>query len=521
MSAAPALRAASHRLKWTVGLVSLVVFTAASRDWPQYRGPNHDGVSTDRLNKQWTGAVTNPVWRVQATNGLSSLAVSGGRVFTQIRRNISSVNKEVCVALDAANGAELWAVAVDNAVYPDTGVGPDDGPRSTPTVDGDSVYVLSSYLKLYRLNVTNGATTWSTNLLAGYGGDVIGWQNAASPLLDSGLIFINVNCGTSTLVALRTSDANPVWRSQDEAMTHSTPVLATIHGVRQLIFATQSGLVALEPQSGNLLWRFAYPFSYFTSLAVSPVVDEDMIFVCGAHSYGMGSLVVQANFTNNTWMITLLWSANQPAAHWMTPVAYQGFLYGQFGIQSFDSPTAQLKCVDMRTGAVKWSTNNFGRGGTILVDNHLLVLTERGDLVLVQPNTNAYTEVARCLAIPNYNLNTNRCWNVPAVADGRVYLRSTVYGACFDFSMPDLKFDPPQLLPPNQLQLTVRAADGAAIASNRIAGMEIRSATNPSAASSLWVKLTNNLVLTNGVIRVDNLERDTEATRFYIVTEPK
>jgi len=196
-----------------------------------------------------------------------------------------------------------------------------------------------------------------------YGSSVIAWQNAASPVLENGLIYLNANCGVSTLMALDTRDGSVVWRSQNEAMTHSTPVLATINGLRQAIFATQSGLVSVDASTGNLLWKFPYPFTYSTSIDVSPVVYEDMVFVCGAHSYGMGSVAIQATLTNNLWTTRKLWSTNNPASHWMTPVCYQGFLYGQFGIQSFDSPSAQLKCIEMSTGVEKWSTGGFGRGG--------------------------------------------------------------------------------------------------------------------------------------------------------------
>src|SRR5438552_11178063 len=151
-------------------------------------------------------------------------------------------------------------------------------------------------------------------------------------------------------MALRTSDGSPAWRSQNEPMTHSTPVLATIQGVRQVIFATQTGLVSLDPSSGGLLWKSRYPFTYGTSVGASPVVYQDMVFACGARAYSMGSVVVQATFTDNTWNTRQLWSTNNPSAHWMTPICYQGFLYGQFGLLQFDSPTAQLQCVDMRSG---------------------------------------------------------------------------------------------------------------------------------------------------------------------------
>jgi len=465
--------------------------------------------------------VTNPVWLMPVTNALCSFAVSGGRAFTQVRRTIDGSDKEVCVALNTADGNELWATAVENNTSYTGGVGYDDGPRTTPAVAGDSVYVLSSYLNLCRLNLTNGAVIWSTNLLTGYGGSMINYQNAASPLLDNGLLYLNANCGAGSILALRTSDGSPAWRSQSVGLTHSTPVLAAIHGIRQLIFATQSGLVSLDPQSGVMLWQFAYPFQFAISIGASPVVYDDMVFICGAHAYGMGSVVMQANLTNNSWTAQQLWSTNNPASHWMTPVAHQGFLYGLFGIQQFDSPNAQLTCMDMRTGEVKWSVAGFGRGGTLLVDQQLLILTETGFLVLAQADPNAYTELGRFLAIPNYYGDSNKCWNAPAVADGRVYIRSTSFGACFDLSGPALKLAPPQTISPNKIQLTVRTATGTALDPSRVAAMELRASTNLAFSPSVWAKLTNDLVLTNGIVHVNDVDAGFSRSRFFIVSESK
>jgi outer membrane protein assembly factor BamB len=521
MHAASATYAANRHLIWLIGGLLVARLTGSAADWTQYRGPNHDGTSAERINKQWSGSITNPVWLVPVTNGPCSLTVSGGRVFTQIRRAIDDFDKEVCVALSTTNGTELWATTVDDADYPNGGVGFDDGPRSTPSIDGDSVYVLSSYLNLYRLNRNDGGIIWQQDLKAIYGGFPIPWQNAASPLIENGLIYLNANCGVSTLLALHTSDGSLAWRSQNEAMTHSSPVLATIDGVRQVIFATQSGLVSLNPQSGNLLWKFNYPFFYSTSLGASPVVHSNMVFIGGAHAYNMGSVVAQVRFTNNAWTATRLWYTNNPASHWMTPVAYQGYLYGPFGIQFYDAtPATQLKCIDMRTGQVQWSVDNFGHGGIMLVDNHLVVITEMGDLVLVKPDPNAYTELGRFQAIPDYFGDTNKCWNSPAFADGRVYVRSTSFLACYDLSMPNLKLERPQLAGANKFQLTARTENGSPIDSNRFAGIEFRTSTNPALPLTQWTMLTNNLVLTNGAVRATNVDGTGFSRRFFIVSEP-
>lgn len=505
-----------------VVILSLTSFAAAA-DWSQYRGANHDGISTDRLNKQWTGAVTNPLWRLVVPNSLSSLTVSGGRVFTQTRRFVGGEDKDVCVALNAATGVELWSRPVDDAGYPESGVGYDDGPRSTPVVHDGSVFVLSSSNKLWRLNATNGAVIWSKDLVALYGSEVIPWQNAASPVIENGLIYVNVSCSNQSLFAFRASDGEPAWRSQNEAMTHSTPVLATIHGVRQVIFATQSGLVALDPVTGTRLWKFNLPFPYGTSLAVSPVVHQDMVFMCGSQLYNMGSFTVRVSFSNNVWTATQLWAnlgySSTLASVWMTPVVHEGFLYGQFGVQSFESVNAQLKCVELRTGVVKWSVNGFGRGATLLVDNHLVSLTERGALVLVRANTNAYTELARFTAIPNYFGDTNKCWNSPAVCDGKLFVRSTAFVAAFDLSVPALVLDSPQFSA-SGFEFAVRTANGAPIDSNRLAGLVVRASSDPALPLPQWNVVMASRALIGGVVRVGPIATDGQPRRFFIVSEP-
>jgi len=505
---------------WLASGLTLVAIATSAGDWPQFRGPTFDGVSSERINKEWTGSVTNPVWLVPLGYAQSSLAVSGGGVVTQGRRNIEGAEREVCVALNASNGVELWATDVDIADYPDGGVGPDDGPRTTPAIVGDSVYVLTSYLKLFRLNAANGGVIWQKDLLALYGGSVINYQNAASPLVDSGRIYVNTGATSSNLMAFNTSDGELVWRSQDEAMTHATPTLATIHGVTQVIFPAQSGLVSLNPQNGAFLWRFNYPFVYNLSLATSPVVYDDMVYVCGTDAYGMGSVVAQVDFTNNTWTTTQLWWTNNPSSYWMTPIVWRGFLYGQFGVGQFLYANGQLKCIDMRTGNVQWSVAGFGRAGLDLVDDHLVVLTELGDLVLARPDTNSYIELGRLLAIPDFNQYSNRCWAMPAVCDGKVYVRSTSKAAAFDISIPSLKLDVPQMFPASKLELTIRTSDGSPIASNRFAEMEVRASTNFALQRDLWPRLTNALTLSNGVVRVTNINA-APARTFFLVTEPK
>ena len=479
---------------------------ASGSEWTQYRGPNHDGISLDRIATNWFGALTNAVWKATARNGFSSFAVAGGRAITQVRQSVGGFQKEVCLALSTTNGLELWSTVIDDALY-DSGAGPDDGPRTTPSIEAEAVFVLSSHLKLVRLNPANGAVVWRTNLLAGYGGTLIPWQNGASPLLDSGLIFLNVNCGTRTLIALRAVDGGLAWRSREsEAMTHSTPTIADIGGVRQAIFATQQSLVSLEPSTGTRLWYFAYPFRYDSWLAASPVVYRNMVFISGAN--GMGSCAAQVIFTNGTWSARQMWSSDL-ASTWMTPVCHNGYLYGHFGSSSF-SP---FKCISMGTGAEMWSHDGFGRGGTLLVNDHIVALTEDGMLVLVQPTPDAYVERGRFQAV------NGKCWNSPAVCAGRVYARSTSQAACYDLSTPKLKLETPRLIAGSNLELTITTANGSPLSTERLPGIGVLGTTNVDVPVDQWTKLTNAMAFTNGSVRVAPLDPKATGRQFFRVVE--
>lgn len=497
-------------------------FNARAGDWPQYRGPTGNGVSAERINKKWTGAVTNSIWLVSLTNGLTSFTASGGRVFTQVGVDsdgdeFNLPDKEFCVALSATNGSILWSTEIESQIFSlySGGVGTtDDGPRSTPVVIGGSVYVLTSYLKLCRLNATNGAVIWSTNLVDGFGATVIQWQNAASPVVENGLVFVNANAGTERLMAFNATNGALVWRAQNEAMTHATPVLTTMHGVRQLIWASQTGLVSVNPTNGVRYWKATYPFGYSTSIGSSPVIHQDYVFFTA--NYSMSAYAVQIVLSNTVQVPQPRWTNTIQQSHWSTPVAHAGHLYGMFYP---DNANGQLRCIDLATGVTRWATNNFGRSSLLLVGTNLLCLAERGSLMLVAAQTNSYQELGRFLAIPNYHSDTNKCWNGMALSDGQLYVRSTAFAARFDLSMPDLILDPPCVERRGEISFAIRTVTGDPISSNRLAGVEIRASTNVALAPALWPTLNNTPVLSNGVGLV-TLFDIVSPRLFFITSEP-
>lgn len=401
-------------------------------DWPEYRGPNHDGTTTEKIALKWPATGPAVVWKTPASDGFSSFAVAGGKAYTIVSRKLDNTPTEVCLALDASTGKEAWAAPLSFTKYDGGGAsgakGNDggDGPRSTPTVDGNFVYVLSSALQLFCFEAKSGKPAWKKDLLAEHHGKNIRWQNAASPVIDGDLVFVGGGGPDESLLAFNKADGKLAWKSQTETITHSTPVVATIHEVRQVIFFTQSGLVALATKDGALLWK--QPFRFNISTAISPVVGGDIVY-CAA-GYDVGAAAYRITKTGATFKTTELWrsAGNKPVAnHWSTPVHKAGHLYGMFQFKEYG--TGPLKCVELATGKVKWEKPGFGPGNVILVDGNLLALADNGELVAVEATPAGYQETARAKIL------AGKCWSTPVVSNGRVYARSTKEAVCVDVSL--------------------------------------------------------------------------------------
>jgi outer membrane protein assembly factor BamB len=414
-------------------LAGAVCLPLSGADWPQYRGPNHDGTSPEKISLQWPESGPRQVWKTPLKNGFSSFTVGGGKAYTLVTRDYDGAGQEACVALDADTGKELWAAPMGEGSAKYDGGGESgakgndggDGPRSTPACDDGKVYALSSRLTLKCLNASDGKEIWSCDLMKQHAGRNIHWENAASPLIDGDLLFVAGGGPGESLLAFDKKDGHVVWKGQDETMTQTTPVAATILGERQVIFFTSKGLVSLAPKTGAVLWRYPYPET--GAAGCSPVVSGDIVYVSKA--YGVGSAACKITKTDGAYSATELWRvrSNDEGSHWSTPVAFNGCLYGLFGQAQF--ATGPLKCIDLATGAVKWSKPGFGPGGVTLTEGgNLLVLSDAGDLVLVKAAPDAYTELARA------HILSGKCWNSAALSNGRVYARSTREGVSIDIS---------------------------------------------------------------------------------------
>jgi outer membrane protein assembly factor BamB len=411
-----------------LGLSLGTLLTVTAADWPQYRGPNDDGTTPEKVAK-WSAAGPKVLWKVPTPAGFSSFAVAQGKAFTVVKRGVDGADREVCLALDATTGKELWATPVGIAKY--QGGGDDgaqdnkggDGPRSTPSVSEGLVFVSNPQLRLAALDVATGKEVWAKDLIKEFHGRNIGWDNAASPLIDGDLVFVAGGGPGESLLAFRRKDGVVAWKGQDEKMTHATPVVATIAGVRQVIFFMQSGLVSVASDSGRLLWR--HKFDYSVSTAASPVVAGDLVY-CTA-GYGVGSMVVKVARAGDAFTVTEVWrlKGNKPVAnHWSTPVLHDGCLYGVFGFKDYGS--GPMKCVELASGKVMWEQKGFGAGQVILAGDQVLALSDKGELVLVQARSAGYAELARAKVLDG------KCWSTPVLSGGRVYARSTKEAVCLD-----------------------------------------------------------------------------------------
>jgi outer membrane protein assembly factor BamB len=400
-------------------------------DWPQYRGPNSDGTTEDSISKKWPSTGPKTVWKAPTLDGFSSLAVGSGRLFTLVGRNIEGTYQEVCIGLDANTGKEIWAQPMTPVKFDGSGnSGVEDnkggeGPRSTPTIDGDKVYVLGAKLLLKCFEAKTGKVVWTRDLIKENAGRNISWENAASPLIEGNLVFVAGGGEGQSLLGINKTTGQVVWKGESDKMTHATPVAATILGTRQIIFFTQSGLVSVVPDSGKVLWR--HNFKYSVSTAASPVVGGDIVY-CAA-GYGVGASAARISKDGGQFRATELWrtTGNKPVAnHWSTPVYKDGYLYGMFSFKEYG--VGPMKCVELATGQVKWEKPNFGSGQVILAGGTVVALSDRGEVVLVEANPTAYTELARA------DVLDGKCWSTPAVSNGRLYARSTKEAVCLDIS---------------------------------------------------------------------------------------
>ena len=390
-----------------VGLLTVTAQALAqsTANWPQWRGPNRDGISKETgLLKQWPAEGPPLVWKTTgAGRGYSSFSMSNGRMYTMGLRG----DREFIVAFDVATGKEAWATPHGSAFRNDRG----DGPRGTPTIDGDRIYALGGSGDLTAIEARTGKISWTKNVLKEFGGSNIKWGISESPLVLGNKLLVNAGGPGASIVALNKTNGSVIWKSQNDEAGYSSAIPVEVNGGTQVIFFTGERAVGLDPNDGKLLWEYARPSNNVANVA-TPIVRANRVFI--SSDYGTGGGVVEIKSDNKAQEI---WFSKDMRNHHSSSVLIGDHLYG--------FSAAILTAMHFDTGEIAWRDRSVGKGSLVYADGHLYLFSENGVVGLVEATPSGYKEKGR-FKIQQDSLPT---WTHPVVAGGRLYLRDqdTIY----------------------------------------------------------------------------------------------
>jgi outer membrane protein assembly factor BamB len=382
-------------------------------DWPQFLGPARDSVSLETgLLPTWTKAGPPLVWQRPVGAGFSGPAVAGDRLVIFHRLG----NDEVVACLDAATGKEKWQVAYPSGYRDDFNM--DEGPRSTPLLAGNRVYTLGAEGQLHCLDLDSGKKIWERSLKTDYQIPKGFFGVATSPLLEGNLLLLNIGGQGAGIVAFDKDTGQEAWRATNHEASYASPVAATFHGKRLVVFFTREGIVLVDPRTGAIRYNKHWRARIRESVnAASPVITDDLIFISAC--YGTGAILLRVGADR----FDELWHNDEAMSnHYNTCVQSKGYLYGFDGRQE---QGAKLRCVELKTGKVCWTDDHTGCGSMILAEGNLIILNEHGQLVLVEATPDSYREKARAQVL------TGPCRSPIALANGRLYARDAKQLVCW------------------------------------------------------------------------------------------
>lgn len=381
---------------------TLIAGLAAADDWPQWRGARRDGVSTETgLLKEWPAGGPRLAWRVAgAGDGYSSFSVAGGRLFTLGARG----GTEYVLAFDSATGKKLWEVANGRRFSNDRG----DGPRSTPTVDGDRVYVFGSSGDMTVLDAASGKVFWTQNLLQKYGGSNINWGLSESPLVLNDRILVTPGGRGASIVALRKTDGSLIWKSQSDEPGYSSALLHPVGSVQQAIVFTAERALGIDVTDGRLLWSYNRVANRTANIA-TPIARGNRVFL--SSDYGTGAALLALSAEGNGVKASEVYFSNEMRNHHASSVLVGDYLYG------FSSSI--LTAMHFDTGKVAWRDRSVGKGSLVFADQRLYLFSENGTVGLAIANSGEYVERGR-FQLKTGNLPT---WSHPVVSGGKLFLR--------------------------------------------------------------------------------------------------
>jgi outer membrane protein assembly factor BamB len=393
---------------WIVCLTSLALRAA---DWPQFLGPNRNGISPEtNLAGAWPADGPPVRWKKEIGQGFSGPAVAGGKLILFHRQ----ADKEIIDCLDAKTGAGLWHFDYATGYQDDFGF--DEGPRATPAIADGKVYTMGAEGFTHCLDARSGKEIWNFDCKEKFQCAKGFFGMDCSPLVEGGLIILNIGGRDGAgIIALDKTTGALRWKHGDAEAGYSSPVAATINGTRYALVFTRAGLTVLNPLTGAAYFDFPWRSREEASVnAATPLVDGNLIFLTA--SYGTGAVLLRVENGG----VKKVWSGDDSlSCHYATPVLDQGYLYGIDGrADPGMQPRPSLRCVELKTGHVCWSQDDFGAASVTLAGGQLFILTENGEMLRAAVNPKEFHVAARAQILP---LGVRA---FPALADGCLYARS-------------------------------------------------------------------------------------------------
>ncbi len=373
--------------------------TVNAGDWPNYRGPNYDGISSETgWTAEWPSSGPKVLWEASIGTGFASIAVKDGRAYTMGNIN----NNDILYCFDAANGKKIWEKSYDCPLYDQNHEG---GPCATPTIEGDAIYTFSKDGDAIRFNAQNGDIVWRTKLNKDHGFQHPRWHFSGSPLIVGDLVILNAG---ATGVALNKADGSIAWQSGKAVSGYATGVPFAIGNQKCVALMVSNQIVALNPATGDVIWRFPWRTNYDIN-AADPIIIDNMIFISSGYNHGCALLKIEGN------KVSEIWQNKNMKNQINCSVQHGEYIYG------FDGQvggSGSLTCIDIKTGERKWEQKGMGTGSLMLADGKLIILGERGKLVIAQASPDGYKELASAQIL------SGKCWTYPVLAEGRIYARN-------------------------------------------------------------------------------------------------
>jgi outer membrane protein assembly factor BamB len=403
------------RLPVAVAVLALAAgVPAIATDWPQFLGPDRNGTyAGPPLSETWGPSGPKVVWRKQVGQAFAGPAVVQGRVLLFHRVG----NEEVLESLDAKTGASTWRYAYPTNYRDDFGF--DEGPRAVPVVADGVVYTFGAQGQLHAVDLAKGTRLWSEDTMKRFNVPKAYFGAGGSPLVEGGRVIANIGGDKAGIVAFDAKTGKVVWTATEDDASYSSGMAATIGGRRSAVFLTRDNLIGLDPATGAIHFQRRWRARIAASVnAATPLVVGDSIFVSAEYGPGAGVLRVEGS------KLTDLWASDEVLSnHYATSVYRDGYLYGFHGRQEFGP---SLRAVDFKTGAVKWSQDQFRAGSISLAGDRLLIVREGGEMILAPASPQGFKPVARAQVLPGV------LRPLPAIADGFVYVRNENTLVCLD-----------------------------------------------------------------------------------------